>query len=108
MKIEVTKKWCEAMAQREAGAEVSAGLIAADPIFNGEAAHETAFDESRVALGRFVHLIRRQQKLSVEALAERADVDVAEVMSIEAMRIICRTLELCINWLLSLRCLTKD
>ena len=28
--------------------------------------------------------MRRQQKLSVEALAERADVDVAEVMSIEA------------------------
>lgn len=83
MKVEVTKDWCEIMARREAGVEVGAGLIAADPIFNGEAAHETAIDESRIALGRFVHLKRRQEKLSLEALAERADVEVAELMSIE-------------------------
>lgn len=83
MKIEVTKEWCETMARLEAGVEVSAGLIAADPIFNGEAAHETVFDESRIALGRFIHLMRRQQKFSLEDLAERADVDVAELMSIE-------------------------
>ena len=83
MKIEVTKDWCEAMARQEADVEVGAGLIAADPIFNGEAAHDTTFDESRIALGRFVHLMRRRDKLSLEALAERADVDLAELMSIE-------------------------
>lgn len=83
MKIVVTKEWCETMARREVGAEVSAGLISADPIFNGEAAHEVAFDESRIALGRFIHLKRRQEKLSIEELAERANVDIGEIMSIE-------------------------
>lgn len=83
MKIEVTKDWCKAMAQHEAGVEVGAGLIAADPIFDGEAAHDITFDESRIALGRFVHLIRRQRKLSLEGLAECADVDLPELMSIE-------------------------
>lgn len=83
MKIEVTKDWCKTMAQREADAEVGAGFIAADPIFDGEAGYELAFDESRIALGRFVHLMRRQRKLSLEQLAEAADVDVGELMSIE-------------------------
>lgn len=83
MKIEVTKDWCMTMAQREAGAEVGAGLIAADPVFEGEAQHEIMFDESRVALGRFVQLMRRQRKVSLERLADQADIEIAELMSIE-------------------------
>ena len=83
MKIEVTKDWCKIMALREGDAEVGAGFIAVDPIINGQTAPESGFDESRLALGRFVHLMRRQRKLSLEQLADDADVDVGELMSIE-------------------------
>lgn len=78
MKIEVTKDWCKTMALREGDAEVGAGFIAVDPIIDGQTA-----PESRLALGRFVHLMRRQRKLSLEQLADDADVDVGELMSIE-------------------------
>src|SRR3546814_10274253 len=34
MKTEMTKDWCIAMARLEAGAEIGAGVIAIDPVFN--------------------------------------------------------------------------
>lgn len=84
MKIDVTKEWCTTMAQKEAGADVGAGLIAADPIFNGEAELDDFIrDESRLAFGRFVRLMRRGRGWRIEQLAEKADVEVGEIMSIE-------------------------
>lgn len=84
MKIDVTKDWCMTMARREAGADVGAGLIAADPIFDGEAAlDDMVRDESRLAFGRFVNLMRRGRGWSIEQLAESADIEVGEIMSIE-------------------------
>ena len=84
MKIDVTKQWCMKMAQREAGAEVGAGLLAADPIFDGEAVvDDLVLDESRLAFGRFVNLMRRGRGLTIEQLAESADVEVGEIMSLE-------------------------
>lgn len=84
MKIDVTKDWCMTMARREAGADVGAGLIAADPIFDGEAAlDDLVREESRLAFGRFVKLMRRGRGWSIEQLAENADIDVGEIMSIE-------------------------
>lgn len=35
--IDVSKEWCERMAQTEADAEIGAGLLAIDPTFDGEA-----------------------------------------------------------------------
>jgi len=84
MKIEVTKEWCMTMAQHEADAEIGAGLLAVDPVFDGETALvETMKDESRVAFGRFINLMRRKQGLSIEKLAKDADVDIGEIMSME-------------------------
>lgn len=84
MKIDVTKDWCMTMARREADADVGAGLIAADPIFDGEAAlDDLVREESRLAFGRFVKLMRRGRGWSIEQLAENADIDVGEIMSIE-------------------------
>ena len=83
MKIEITKDWCIRMAQLEADAEIGAGLLAIDPVFDGEVVPVEAPDETRVAFGRFVRLMRRSRGLTVEKLAEDADVEMAELVSIE-------------------------
>jgi len=44
---------------------------------------EAAAEDSRVAFGRFVSLMRRKRQLSIEGLAEVIDIDVGELMSIE-------------------------
>ncbi len=41
MKIEITKEWCLRMAQLEADAEIGAGLLAIDPVFEGDEASVT-------------------------------------------------------------------
>ncbi len=84
MKIDMTKDWCIAMAQLEAEAEsdIGAGELALDPSFDGIKA-DVLVDESRIAFGRFVSLMRRHRGLSAESLAEDADIDLAEIVSIE-------------------------
>ena len=84
MKIEITKEWCLRMAQREADAEIGAGLVAFDPVFDGEASPVTETgEEPNIAFGRFVHLMRRRRGLTLEKLAEDTDVEIAELVEIE-------------------------
>ena len=84
MKIEITKEWCLRMAQREADAEIGAGLLAVDPAFDGTASPLTeAAEEPNIAFGRFVHLMRRHRGLTLEKLADDADVEIAELVEIE-------------------------
>jgi transcriptional regulator with XRE-family HTH domain len=83
MRIDVTKDWCIRMAEVEADEEIGVGLVAVDPLFDGESAHPARSEESTVAFGRFVSLMRRDRGLSVEKLADAADVDVAELLTIE-------------------------
>lgn len=84
MRIDITKDWCIRMAQLEADAEIGAGLVAIDPVFDGEPlAAPTPVDETNVAFGRFVRLMRRERRLSLEKLAEAADVEVVELIAIE-------------------------
>ena len=84
--MEISKEWCMRMAQLEADAEIGAGLLAGDPVFDGEAAPVVASDEegSNIAFGRFVRLMRRQRGVSLEKLAEHADVDMADLVEIES------------------------
>src|SRR5579859_5800915 len=84
MKIEITKEWCIRMAAIEANAEIGAGLYALDPVFDGETmpSKETS-EEPSIAFGRFVRLMRRDRGLTLEKLAEDADVEVAELVEIE-------------------------
>lgn len=84
MKINVTKAWCVNMARNEAGAEIGAGLLAMDPIFNFTSELEASGDETRFALQRFIELSRRSKKLTVEELAEQADIEIAELINIES------------------------
>ena len=82
MKLEIEKEWCIRMAQLEGDAEIGAGRLAVDPVFDGDVIPGTAGDEegSNVAFGRFVRLMRRQRGLTLERLADDADVDMVDLV----------------------------
>lgn len=84
MQIKVTREWCESKARLEAGAEIGAGIIAADPIIGHVDERDHATEESHQAFRRFVELRRRSLGVSIEKLAEQADVDVGELLNIES------------------------
>jgi len=86
MKLAVTKAWCLAAARHEGDVEVGAGPIAFDPepTMRSEAlGPEASSDPTYIAFGRAIQLLRRQHRLSVEKLAEEAQVDISEVVAIE-------------------------
>lgn len=83
MKFEFSKDWCLRMAEVEDNEEIGAGLIAADPAFDGETVPAESIEEASVAFGRFVRLMRRSRGLSIEKLAENVTVDIAELVAIE-------------------------
>lgn len=84
MTIRIDKDWCLKMAQLEDGAEIGAGLAALDPTFDLQpVAEPQAATDINIAFGRFIQLMRRQQKLSLEKLAEDADVEIVELVAIE-------------------------
>jgi transcriptional regulator with XRE-family HTH domain len=45
--------------------------------------HTMSVDPRRQSLGKFIELSRRRMRLSVEQLAERADVDLVELLALE-------------------------
>ena len=85
MKIEISKEWCIRMAQLEANAEIGAGRLAIDPVLDGEFGPVKASDEDvpNIAFGRFIRLMRRKRGISLENLAEKADVEITELVEIE-------------------------
>ena len=66
------------MARYEGDAEIGAGQVAIDPVFD-----EAAEDGPNIAFGRFVNLMRRQRSMSVEELADHTDLDIADLVEIE-------------------------
>ena len=86
MKIEISKEWCMRMAQLEDDAEIGAGLLAIDPVFYGDPVPAGVNKEegTNVAFGRFVNLMRRRRGMSLERLADDADVDMADLVEIES------------------------
>ncbi len=83
MSFDITKNWCRNAGKREDGLDVAAGLIAADPMFGGEEHADDSPEASRLALGRFINLMRRSYGLSIEDLAHKADVEIADLFSLE-------------------------
>ena len=85
MKIEISKEWCMRMAQYEGDAEIGAGQLAIDPVFDGDPVTAEVSDEEgpNVAFGRFINLMRRRRRMSLEQLAVTADVDMADLVEIE-------------------------
>lgn len=85
MKLNVTKEWCLAMAKKEAGCEVGAGHLAHNPIEEcAQALSLPHGNETRAAFGSLVALMRRDAGLTREQLADKADVDAADIVNIEA------------------------
>lgn len=83
MKIEITKDWCVRMAHLEGDAEIGAGISSIDPVFDGETLLTFTEEINNVAFGRFVRLMRRKHRMTLETLADSANVDVAELVEIE-------------------------
>lgn len=85
MTLERSKKWWMARARREGDAVIGAGLLALDPTPDEHAAgaQSVVIEETRIAFGRFVNLMRRRRGLSMEQLAETAGLDASELLVIE-------------------------
>jgi HTH-type transcriptional regulator, competence development regulator len=83
MKTEFNEEWCLNMARLEGDAEIGVGAFAFDPIFDGELIEQRKHDEPVVAFGRFVRLMRRRRNMDIEKLADTADIDIEELVSIE-------------------------
>jgi transcriptional regulator with XRE-family HTH domain len=73
----------------EGDVAIGAGLLALDPAERAAAAAgadrpiSTSIDDTRIAFGRFVHLMRRQRGFSIEKLADEAALEVGELVRIE-------------------------
>ena len=83
MKIDINKAWCLAMAEQEGTCEVGAGAIAREPLPESDSEPISIEQGRRVVFGRFVNLMRRQLRYSVEQLAQKSSLDVVEILSIE-------------------------
>ena len=86
MKLRISKEWCMRMAQLEGNAEIGAGRLAIDPVFDGDTAPVVDRDdeEPNIAFGRLINLMRRRWRVSLERLAKDADVTVTELVEIES------------------------
>lgn len=85
MRLERSKDWWMARARREGDAAVGAGLLAFDPApeERPSSAQAAPVEETRIAFGRFVNLMRRRRGYTMERLAEVADLDASELLVIE-------------------------
>ncbi|TPG52448.1 XRE family transcriptional regulator [Roseomonas nepalensis] len=88
MRLERSKEWWLARARQEGDAAVGAGLLAANPAVeqHGLEAQPAPAEETRIAFGRFVNLMRRRRGYSVEQLAEAACLEASELLVIEEDR----------------------
>ena len=84
--LRIGKEWCLHMAQLEGDAEIAAGRLAVDPVFDSEEFPIATSDDdgSNIAFARFVRLMRRKRGITLEKLASDADVDVADLVEIES------------------------
>lgn len=82
MRLERSKDWWLNRARREGGAVIGAGLLAFDPAPDERPAGAPA-EDSRIAFGKFVNLMRRRRGLSMEQLADAAEIDASELLVIE-------------------------
>ena len=78
------RNWLLAKANEEDNCIISVGGLAYRLAAETNASEEEIPDAARrVAFARLVELSRRKQRLTVEQLAERADVDVSQLIEIE-------------------------
>ncbi len=85
MKLAITREWFERKAKLEGDLEIAAGMLARDPSPEEAATRPTAETdmETRFAFGSLVEYMRRKGGFTMERLAEKASIDVAEIRNIE-------------------------
>lgn len=85
MRFERSKDWWIARARREGDSAVGAGLLAFDPASeeHSSGAQVMVLEETRIAFGKFVNLMRRRRGFTMEKLAEVAELDPSELLIIE-------------------------
>lgn len=84
MKVTRSREWWLERAAREQGETI--GTATATPTTRAgvtEGAAPSRAEENRIAFGRFVALMRRSRRLTVEELAREADLDASELLIIE-------------------------
>ena len=87
MKIEYTKSWCLRMAQLEIESGIDSHVSAGSVVTSSNEKQDSSFNsfqDTHVAFGIFIRLMRRRHKLSIEKLAELADIELSEAIEIEA------------------------
>ena len=76
--------WWKARAQREEGHHIGAGSLALDPQFADTSRPQLVErEQTRVAFGKLIELMRRRKGWTVEELASEADLDIGDVLLIE-------------------------
>jgi len=85
MKFNTDRKWLERRAEQEDRHFISVGglISALDPTCQAEVSEMPSIETTKTAFVRLLQLARRERKLSLEKLAEKADVDLAELLKIE-------------------------
>ena len=84
MRLERSKDWWIKRAVEEGDANIGAGLTARDPGPDVDMNQRPVqIDETRIAFGRFLNMMRRRAGLTVEGLADAAKVDASELLVIE-------------------------
>lgn len=89
MKLKLSKEWLRQRARLDENADVSAGTLnlsrlpttRSSNVVSMQASAET--ESPNPAFGRLINLWRRKQGLRIDALAEKARIDVAELIEIE-------------------------
>jgi transcriptional regulator with XRE-family HTH domain len=85
MKFNTDRKWLERRAEQEDRHFISVGglISTLDPTCQTEVAETPSIETTKTAFVRLLQLTRREKQLSLEMLAEKADVDLAELLKIE-------------------------
>ena len=90
MKLNLSKEWLTKRAEQEEKAEVSAGVFSIDmlkprhqPAQQVRSINTSTDDDPRPAFGKLINLWRRKRGLRMDQLAEKANIDLAELIEIE-------------------------
>jgi transcriptional regulator with XRE-family HTH domain len=89
MKLNLSKEWLTKRAERDENAEVSAGVFNLKMLEAERSAPEHAsiaqseVDNPHPAFGRLINLWRRKKGLRMDQLADRARIDMGELVAIE-------------------------
>ncbi len=86
MKMNLSREWLTQRAELDDRAEISAGRLELDRLHHAPSAQvypSVEAESSHPAFGKLINLWRRKKGLHMDALAEKARIDVSELIEIE-------------------------